>query len=48
MGKIRADIDKLGLGEAEMHDLYGVPLALAQGLRSARPRSDAQGVAQLI
>jgi zinc protease len=27
MTKLRADIDKLGLGEPEMHDLYGMPLA---------------------
>lgn len=26
MSKVRADIDKLGLGAAEMHDLYGLPL----------------------
>lgn len=27
MSKVRADIDKLGLGDATMHDLYGLPLA---------------------
>jgi hypothetical protein len=27
MSAIRADIDKLGFGEAAMFDLYGVPLA---------------------
>lgn len=27
MTKIRADIDKLGLGEPAMHDLYGMPIA---------------------
>jgi hypothetical protein len=27
MSKIRADLDKLGLGEPKMHDLYGLPLA---------------------
>jgi zinc protease len=27
MSKVRADVDKLGLGPAAMHDLYGVPLA---------------------
>ncbi|HEU0033870.1 MAG TPA: pitrilysin family protein [Kofleriaceae bacterium] len=27
LSKIRADLDKLGLGEAAMHDLYGVPQA---------------------
>jgi zinc protease len=27
MSKIRADLDKLNLGEAQMHDLYGLPLA---------------------
>jgi zinc protease len=26
MGKIRTDLDKLNLGEAVMHDLYGMPL----------------------
>jgi zinc protease len=26
MAKVRADIDKLGLGTAAMHDLYGVAL----------------------
>jgi zinc protease len=26
LSKIKADIDKLGLGDAQMHDLYGVPL----------------------
>ena len=27
MSKVRADLDKLGLGEAAMHDLYGLPVA---------------------
>jgi predicted Zn-dependent peptidase len=27
LSKIKADIDKLGLGEASMHDLYGAPAA---------------------
>lgn len=27
LSKIKADVDKLGLGEAAMHDLYGTPLA---------------------
>jgi zinc protease len=27
LSKIRADIDKLGLGEPALHDLYGMPLA---------------------
>ncbi len=27
MAKVRADLDKLGLGEPAMHDLYGMPLA---------------------
>ena len=26
MSKIRADLDKLGLGDPAMHDPYGVPL----------------------
>jgi len=26
MSKVRADLDKLGLGEATMHDLYGMPV----------------------
>lgn len=26
MAKIKADLDKLGLGEAAVHDLYGIPL----------------------
>jgi len=29
MAKIRADLDKLGLGAPAMHDLYGVPLTAA-------------------
>jgi hypothetical protein len=28
LGKIRGDLDKLGLGEPAMFDLYGAPLAL--------------------
>ncbi len=27
MAKVRADIDKLGLGEAVLHDVYGTPIA---------------------
>ena len=27
MSKVRADLDKLGLGDAAMHDLYGMPVA---------------------
>ena len=27
MTKVRADLDKLGLGDAAMYDLYGMPLA---------------------
>ncbi|MDB4958778.1 MAG: peptidase domain protein [Myxococcales bacterium] len=27
MSKVRADLDKLGLGEPEMHDLYGMPVS---------------------
>ena len=27
MGKVRPELDKLNLGEAQMHDLYGLPLA---------------------
>jgi len=30
MAKVRGDLDKLGLGEAAMHDLYGMPVKAAR------------------
>jgi zinc protease len=38
MTKVRADIDKLGLGDAVMFDLYGVPLTVAPPAPAPAPK----------